>query len=90
MLTRIVIALLLLAMLPAGFVTLAAAGSTLSDPGASDRVGAIVLIYLALDIGMLASIAMFHASARFWILAAAVAIAPMATFLIGGWVRGSF
>lgn len=84
--TRVVLVVLMLLMLPAGLMTYAAAGSTLSDPTDSYRVGNLVLAFLAFDSMSLMAVALFHARRWPWILAACIALTPIITLSRNAWL----
>ena len=88
-LVRFAIVLLLLGMLPVGMVVLAAAGSTLSNPQASSRVGTLIWVYLVADLVVLLALVRLHRRAWVWLVAASVGTMPMTVLLIKGWLEGS-
>lgn len=89
-LLRAAIVALLLAMLPFALIGLAASGSTLSDPSASAKAGAIFIGYIALDV--LALIAPHKLSHRWWVwlLSGLVAVTPITILFFIPWLRGEF
>ena len=83
---RSCVVLWLLLMFPAGLITLAAAGPTLSDPMASYRVGTLVLTYLAFDVVSLIVLALFNARRWPWLFATVVAFAPIVALTRNVWL----
>lgn len=81
-LSRCIIVLALLAMLPMSVFGLAASGSRLSDPDASTRVATTFLVYIAHDLLALFSLIKLHRRLLAWLFAAAIAAAPTAASLI--------
>lgn len=83
--SRVAIVLLLLLMLPLSLLALAAAGPTLSNPAASERVGTLVLAYVAFDIASLFLVGLFHVRRWPWVFAACVAFVPIIMFTRNAW-----